>query len=776
MSAFKKSGLLLFCLTTAFICLVGVFTIIDSSSVHANQNEIYPREQDAPNTIIVSPTVLQASQYPDSITTQSLWITNTGGSPITYTIFEMPAALAQAEYLLHPAAQPVVEPAVQARIISGKSALVIIYLREQPDLTPAYSIPDRYARRQYVYLRLLELATHSQALFDWLEKQGSQPQRLLIANAIAARVNASQLKTLVMNPRVKEITLSHQNYAITDGPSNHPNPQILQNPLRLPATVEWNIVRIHADEAWETFGIRGEGAVVGIVDTGVMYDHPALVNSYRGNLDGGNFDHNYNWYDFVNGLPEPYDDSSGHGTMVTGVVAGDDHAGNQIGVAPGSNWIAVKACSGGLSCSDVDLHHALEWMLAPTDLSYSNPDPSKAPDVVLNGWGYGGCDNEFQIDLMVLRSAGILPIFPPAGGGPACSTIGSPAALPEALATGATDKGDNIASFSARGPALCNPNEVKPDIAAPGTNIRSSLNDGNYDEWSGTSLSAAHAAGAAALVISADQDLGSDAVQTILSDTALCIDDDQCGGGPCPEPNYVYGYGRIDAFEAVSATLATIPPDKLPWLSEAPVSGTLASGEAVAVEVTFDSTRLSEDSYLGALGIFTSDPVTPFISLPVTLNVITEPIGPLIQIDPFSFSVTLPVSGRLTETLSVANTGDSVLTFTLYEVTASQRLLSAPANLPILDTGQFLSVEPAQVDAAVHRQLTFLGQARLILYLRGQPDFSKVYTISDRVERVQHVYDCLLEASARGNELYAWLESQGAEPPACSLPMPSQPR
>src|SRR4030065_110830 len=325
-----------------------------------------------------------------------------------------------------------------------------------------------------------------------------------------------------------------------------------------PDTVEWNIAKIRADLAWSTFGVTGEGAVVGIIDTGVMYDHPALVNSYHGNLGGGTFDHNYSWFDFVNGQPEPHD-PIGHGTWGAGIVSGDDGTGNQIGVAPGVDVIAVRACD--YACSDVDLLDALDWMLAPTNLNGQNPDPTKAPDVVLGMWGGGGCDPFFQPSLSALRAAGILPVFAPGGSGPSCATIGSPAALPEALAAGATDQNDMIASFSARGPG-CN-GEIKPDLSAPGVHIRTRTNGPGYIITSGTSWSAAHAAGAAALVISADPLLGPNEVEDILFSPAQCLESFQCGGTPCPDgANNVYGYGRIDAFEAVSVTIGTVPTYK----------------------------------------------------------------------------------------------------------------------------------------------------------------------------------------------------------------------
>ena len=60
--------------------------------------------------------------------------------------------------------------------------------------------------------------------------------------------------------------------------------------------VEWGIDRISADEVWSTFGVRGEGIVVGSIDTGVNFQHPALAAQYRGN-SGGAINHDYNWFD-----------------------------------------------------------------------------------------------------------------------------------------------------------------------------------------------------------------------------------------------------------------------------------------------------------------------------------------------------------------------------------------------------------------------------------------------------------------------------------------------
>src|SRR5690606_18118605 len=156
--------------------------------------------------------------------------------------------------------------------------------------------------------------------------------------------------------------------------------------------LEWGLSNIRAPEAWEAFGAQGEGIVVANIDTGVQFDHPALVNQYRGNL-GGSFDHNYNWFDpaGVCGSPESGPcDNADHGTHTMGTIVGDDLAGNQIGVAPRARWIAAKGCED-LNCSNEALLSSGQWLLAPTDLNGENPRPDLRPNIINNSWsGFAG--------------------------------------------------------------------------------------------------------------------------------------------------------------------------------------------------------------------------------------------------------------------------------------------------------------------------------------------------------------------------------------------------
>lgn len=113
--------------------------------------------------------------------------------------------------------------------------------------------------------------------------------------------------------------------------------------------MEWNLQLVGADQVW-ALGATGQGVVIGGQDTGYDWDHPALIEQYRG-WDGLSADHNYNWHDAIHSnsgfndcgadSPEPCDDNR-HGTHTMGTMVGDDGAGNQVGMAPGAEWIGCR--------------------------------------------------------------------------------------------------------------------------------------------------------------------------------------------------------------------------------------------------------------------------------------------------------------------------------------------------------------------------------------------------------------------------------------------------
>ena len=239
-------------------------------------------------------------------------------------------------------------------------------------------------------------------------------------------------------------------------------------------------------------------------------------------------------------------------------------------MAPDAKWIACRNMNHGLGVVPTYLE-CMQWFLAPTRVDGTGADSSKAPDVVNNSWGcVEGCPPPaLQDSLQASRAAGIFYAVsagndgvgvPPVAG---CSTIYHPLArYPEAFTVGSTTwNTDTISSFSSRGPTVLGsppaPLLLKPNITAPGSNIRSALqgSDSEYGSLSGTSMAGPHVAGLVALLISANPGLRGDVdvLEDIIEQTAVRkTTTEGCGGDTATQvPNNTYGWGRIDALAAV---------------------------------------------------------------------------------------------------------------------------------------------------------------------------------------------------------------------------------
>ncbi|KAB3530008.1 S8 family serine peptidase [Alkaliphilus serpentinus] len=315
--------------------------------------------------------------------------------------------------------------------------------------------------------------------------------------------------------------------------------------------LEWNIERVKADQVWD-LGFDGTGVVVATLDSGSTWNHPALMHQWRGyDSSTGTTNPEGNWYDPSHGTTLPTDDPAvPHGTHVMGTILGQEPDGsNKIGVAPGAKWIAVRVFNTSGSTTDAILLDGAEWILAP------GGDPTMAPDVVNNSWGGGpGIDDWYRDAVRNWRAAGIFPAFSAGNqrqGEPAPwpGSISNPANYPESYAVAALDINNTRASFSKLGPSPYDEDLIKPNIAAPGVGIRSSIPGGYEGGWSGTSMSCPAVAGVVALMLSANSSLTVDEIEAVLAETAVPLTD-----STYPEaPNFGYGYGLVDAFEAVSS-------------------------------------------------------------------------------------------------------------------------------------------------------------------------------------------------------------------------------
>jgi subtilisin family serine protease len=359
---------------------------------------------------------------------------------------------------------------------------------------------------------------------------------------------------------------------------------------------------VNAPAVWAQ-GFTGQGIVIGGQDTGYLWDHAALKLHYRG-WNGITVTHDFNWHDSIHSnthgqnlcgtdSPVPCDDY-GHGTHTMGTAIGSDGGANQIGMAPGAQWIGCRNMDNGWG-SPATYIECFEFFLAPYPVggTPTQGDPSKAPDVTNNSWScpaYEGCNAASLLAAThAQRAAGILTVVSASNSGPSCSSISDPAAIyAEAYTVGALNTGtDTAASFSSRGPVTSDgSNRRKPDIAAPGTSTRSSTLDGGYGYMSGTSMAAPHVAGAVALLWSARPELKNQITLTeqLLDESAVPIGSTDCSSTGWP--NNTYGYGRLDIQAALyGVTLSDVLDQSAFW------------GRVVTYTLHVTNTGILTDSY-----------------------------------------------------------------------------------------------------------------------------------------------------------------------------------
>ncbi len=533
-----------------------------------------------------------------------------------------------------------VDPLVWETLRTEGRAEVLVVLRTQADLSGAAALPTKEAKGRYVYGALWTVAEATQRdLRAALDAQGAEYQSFYIVNALKVEADAALVRQLAARGDVARIVPNPWVKGVPDQPAGTPD--------QAPAAVEPNLVRVGAPEAW-ALGYTGQGVVVAGNDTGIDWDHPALINHYR-EQQLGYSRHDFNWHDAIhsgggscgaNSL-EPCDDW-GHGTHTLGTVVGDDGAGNQIGMAPGAKWIGCRNMNVG-DGSPATYIECFEFFLAPYPLdgTPAQGDPALAPDVINNSWGCPsseGCDlDTLEAAVEALRQAGIVVVVSAGNSGSGCSSISTPPAIyQQSFTVGAFDHtNDQIASFSSRGPVTYDGQTyIKPDIAAPGVNIRSSVPGGGYEGgWSGTSMAAPHVTGAVALLLSAAPGYAGqvDLLEEALTGTAEPKSSSQCGDAD--PPNNVWGWGILDALAAVQ--LPT-PPDAV-FQSNSPV----CLGEPLLL--TNNST--GADTWLWTFGDGQQsvewEPEHPYaaagqytVTLVVTNSVASDQVSALAVVDP----------------------------------------------------------------------------------------------------------------------------------------------
>ncbi|MFQ5608236.1 MAG: S8 family serine peptidase, partial [Candidatus Zixiibacteriota bacterium] len=308
-------------------------------------------------------------------------------------------------------------------------------------------------------------------------------------------------------------------------------------------------------------GYTGKGRIICSFDTGIDGRHPALRGSWKG-LDG---DSAAAWFDPVAGesFPHIFDNlpNRAHGTHVMGIMAGVDTArGDTIGIAPSARWISAAV----IDIPGASIVDAFQWAADP------DGDPNTfadVPDVINHSWGVPnsvmGCDELFWRLIDNTEALGIVNIFSAGNEGrQGSATIRNPAnrarSEVDCFAVGNIDHRNPtnapLEPSSSRGPSDCDGVSVKPNLTAPGVNIRSAEPGGFYNLRSGSSMSAPHVAATVALLRQKNPNATPFMIKRALIDGARDLG--------TVGPDYDYGWGALD----ISAALEALPAPAAPNL------------------------------------------------------------------------------------------------------------------------------------------------------------------------------------------------------------------
>ena len=387
-----------------------------------------------------------------------------------------------------------------------------------------------------------------------------------IVDAIAATLPAGAIEGLSRNPHIASIDLDDTVYAVDDELDN-----------------SWGVKRIGAgtvhDGSVQTgLANKGAGIKIGIIDSGINYNHPDLNANYRGGYD-------FYYYDY-----DPMD-VYGHGTHVAGTACAKDNDNGVkdasgkplygvVGVAPKCDLYSLRVLNEDGVGYWSDIIAAVQWSTgALVSLEAWGTTPATTTqgvimDVINLSLGQArdpgsivkqAFDNAEAKGVVIVAAAGNSGTFSGKG-----KNVIYPAKFASVIAVAATDSFDKRASFSSTGPEV--------ELAAPGVSVYSTWNDntsysnpqpkcnladgGCYKYGSGTSMASPHVAGVAALIIATGVSDRSavgtsgygrinDEVRKVMNDTAI----DLAAAGRDSQ----YGFGLVSAVAAVARSMVLWP-------------------------------------------------------------------------------------------------------------------------------------------------------------------------------------------------------------------------
>ncbi|MFC4323111.1 S8 family serine peptidase [Litchfieldia salsa] len=230
---------------------------------------------------------------------------------------------------------------------------------------------------------------------------------------------------------------------------------------------QWNIKATNTEQAWNE-GYTGNGVKVAVFDTGIS-NHSELI------ITGGvsTVDYTTSWQD-----------DNGHGTHVSGIIAAKPEIANVngldiTGVAPNVHLYAVKVLDGSGGGTLQDILQGLDWAIANDmdiiNLSLGSPDYSQLFEDMIN--------KVYEAGILIVAASGNTGLE---------NSVHYPAKFSNVIAVSSVSEPLTISNFSSTG--------IEVEFSAPGENIVSTFNQGNYAIQNGTSQATPHVAGMLALL------------------------------------------------------------------------------------------------------------------------------------------------------------------------------------------------------------------------------------------------------------------------------------
>ena len=295
--------------------------------------------------------------------------------------------------------------------------------------------------------------------------------------------------------------------------------------------------------AWELS--QGAGVTVAVLDSGTKLDHPDLApNAWTnsGEVPGNGADDDQNGLaDDVHGVDlttmaarQDLSDGYGHGTHVAGIIAAAANGRGVVGVAPKAKIMTVKVLDANGSGTTGAVADGIRYAAANgarvINLSLQSSVPDARVDAAITAAA--------AANALVVVAAGndgrdidSQPVYPASV--PAPNLIGVAATAP--------DDGRRIAPFSNFG-------RLTVQLAAPGDDILSTFNNGDYVAESGTSMAAPMVSGVAALMASANPRLSAAEMRALLLQNAT-------------SSNVQVAAGYVDALRSVLAATTAVGYD-----------------------------------------------------------------------------------------------------------------------------------------------------------------------------------------------------------------------